>query len=208
VFIKGDGKFCYRGHRWQLANNLTATATIGDSSAEIGYSDITFAYDDTQIFNRATGTASDSAATSLDTSDATSITAYGESARALGTLTVVNVNVLRNTLGWIVANYKDPKLRAEQVQFSRPPASAAATWYPMVLGAAPGVRLTLVRRPQSVGASISQDVIVESVSHSMNVHGAWQATFGLSGAPGSAGSSGYWRIGTDKLGSSGTAVWA
>jgi hypothetical protein len=84
IFIAPDGKFTYRGHAWQLANNLTSSATLGENPGEIGYNQITFSYDDTQIFNRAKGQANVGlsgfeVATIIDVEDATSITAYGAS---------------------------------------------------------------------------------------------------------------------------------
>src|SRR4029077_5880746 len=46
LFITPDGKFIYRGHRWQLGNNLTASATFGDAAGELPYSGITLTFDD------------------------------------------------------------------------------------------------------------------------------------------------------------------
>jgi hypothetical protein len=204
IFITPDGKFTYRGHRWQLGHNLAASATFGDGGgAELPYQDVTLTFDDTQIFNRATASATVSGvSTAFDFSDATSITAYGESARDLGTVAVTNGNVVQNTVEWVVSHYKDAILRAEQVVVN--PRRSASTLFPVVLAAQVGTRWTLVRRPQNVGSSISQDVIVQSVSHSIGL-AEWQSTFTLAQSPSAAGVN-YWILGTGTL--AGTAVWA
>jgi hypothetical protein len=116
--------------------------------------------------------------------------------------------VLRNTLEYTVANFKDPKLRADSVGICRPVASAAAAVYPVIFGAQNGTRWTLNRRPQNVGAAISQDVIVEAVSHSLTPD-FWQANFSLSQASAAPDGGTYWRMGFGKW-TTGTpsATWA
>ena len=205
-FIKGDGKFCLRGRRWQAGHNLTASATIGDAtSGEISYSDVGISLKRSEIINRASGALT--GGQKVDLTDSASKTAYGESGKDLGTVTLVNPNVLQNSLEWILAYNKDPRSRVPQVTFN--PRKNPAAIYPVVLAAEIGTRWTFNRRPQNVGAAISRDVIVQGVSLAMNANpGTFTARFNLSDAPGPSGSGGFWRIGVDKLGSSGTAVWA
>jgi hypothetical protein len=207
IFITPDGKFVYRGHRWQLANNLTASSTFGENAGELPYADITLTFDDAQIFNRATGSAfvdpAEAVSTAFDYSDATSITAYGESARDLGACAVNNLNVMQNTVEWVVARYKDAKLRAEQVVVN--PRVSPTTLYSVVMAAQVGIRWTLKRRPQNVGSAISQDVIVQTVSHSIGL-ATWQSTFTLAEAPASPGGTSYWRMGVSTW--DGNAYWA
>ena len=207
VFIAGDGKFTYHGRAWQLANNLTASATVGDSTGEIPYTDCVFTYDDTLIFNRVTGSYFIGNETvgftqlSVDVKDTTSVTAYGESVKPLSTVSVNNTNVMSNTANWVVAYYKDPKLRCTQLTFN--PRRSPATMYPVVLAAEVGARWTFIRRPQNVGSAISQDVIVEGVTHTMTVD-SFTSTFDLSQAP-----AGYWQMGSGKWTTgSPSAVWA
>jgi hypothetical protein len=211
-FMAGDGDATYHGHAWQLANNLTAAATVGDGAGEIGYSDVVFTYDDTLLYNRALCTyytGSESSTFVLHTGDfedATSITAYGESAKDLGLIGVNNANVVQNTLEWVVAYYKDPKLRVSQLSFN--PRRSPATHYPVVLGAEIGTRWTFKRRPQNVGSAISQDVIVEGVTHTMTPS-TFESTFDLSAAPLTSAGDSYWRMGFGKW-TTGTpsATWA
>jgi hypothetical protein len=199
-FIAGDGDATYHGHAWQLANNLTASATVGDGAGEIGYSDVVFTYDDTLIFNRAictnyTGSNPNFVLHSSDLSDSTSIDAYGESVKDLGLIGVNNMNVVNNTLEWVLANYKDPKLRVTQVSFN--PRRSPSTQYPVVLGAEIGTRWTFKRRPQNVGSAISQDVIVEGITHTMTPS-TFESTFDLSQAPTITAGGTYWLMGSGK----------
>ena len=209
LFITPDGKFVYRGHRWQLGNNLTASATFGDAAGELPYADLTPTFDDAQIFNRCTATATVgplATATTYDVSDATSITAYGESNRALGQSQVYNSDVMQNTVEWVVARYKDAVLRVDQVMVT--PRSSAASLFPVILAAQVGTRWTLKRRPQNVGSAISQDVIVESVAHRIGL-ATWESTFMLSQSPETSAGLKYWQMGVSKW-TTGTpsAIWA
>lgn len=206
-YFAGDGKATYRGHRWQLTNNLTASATLGDGAGEIPYTDLVLSFDDVRLYNRAKGTSG--TGTVLDLSDATSVAAYGESTRDFGTLGIVNDNVLRNTLEWTLAAFKDPHLRVDSLNLN--PRNSPATIYPVVFGGIIGARWTAKRRPQNVGSAISQDVVIEGVEHSCRVtqdEAVFESVFSLSEAPSVTGGGNYWIIGTSKLGSSGTAVWA
>lgn len=208
-FFAGDGDATYHGHLWQLANNTSAAFTIGESvsASEIPYTDCTFTYDDSLIYNRAlctlqTGTSAFGyTARSVDVSDSASITAYGESARNLGALAVNNENVAQNTAEFVVFHFKDPKLRVSQVAFN--PRSTPASQYPMVLSAEIGTRWTFKRRPQNVGSAISQDVIVEGFTD-MAGPASFTSTFDLSQAPAE-----YWLMGSG-LWTTGSpsAVWA
>jgi hypothetical protein len=207
IFITPDGKFVYRGHRWQLANNLTASATFSDQTTT-SYTAVTMTYDDTEIFNRALGQAwvgwpIVQVAAAYEASDATSITAYGESARDIGTVGISNGYVLTNTLNWILAAYKDATLRVTSMTVN--PRSTPATLYPVVLAAQVGTRWTFVRHPQNVGSAISQDVIVQSVSHRIGLD-TWESTFLLKLAPATPAGNPYWRMGVSLWNS--TTVWA
>ena len=211
VFVAGDGDFTYHGHAWQLSNNLTASATLADliTGSEIPYTACAFTFDDTLIFNRATATNYTGPPYVLHTSDvedATSVAAYGESVKDLGLIGVNNMNVVQNTLEYILAYYKDPKLRVTQVSFN--PRRTPATMYPVVLGAEIGTRYLFTRRPQNVGSAISQDVLVEGITHSMTSD-SFTATFDLSQASTAPDGGTYWRMGFGKATTgSPAATWA
>jgi hypothetical protein len=69
--------------------------------------------------------------------------------------------------------------------------------YPVILGAEIGTRWTFKRRPQNVGSAISQDVIVEGVTHTMTPS-TFESTFDLSQASTSSGGGTYWLAGSGK----------
>ena len=214
-FIAGDGDATYHGRAWQLANNLTASYTVGDlpSAGEIPYNDVVFdGAPDTQIFNRTfadyyTGNVTlGFTSRSLDINDATSVNAYGESSMNLGLIGVNNTNVVQNLLEYILAYYKDPKLRVTQVSFN--PRRDPSTQYPVVLAAEIGTRWTFKRRPQNVGSAISQDVLVEGISYAMTPD-SFTSTFDLSQAPTAPDGGTYWRMGFGKWTTgSPAATWA
>lgn len=204
-FIAADGDATYQGHRWQLANNLTASATLGDGAGEIPYSAISRKVAAREIYNRATAqayTGTGQALTTFDYSDATSIGVYEESAKDLGTIGVENGTVAQNTVEWIVADRKDPKHRFEGVTLN--PRYSPATIYPVSLAGDIGTRWTMKRRPPGGGSAISQDVIVEGVETHCRVskdEAVWEQQFSLSEAPAA-----YWRMGVSTWGVN--TVWA
>ena len=62
-----------------------------------------------------------------------------------------------------------------------------------------------MRRPQSVGSAINQDVVVEGISYSMTPD-SFTAAFDLSQAPRPAAGQTYWRMGVSTWGVS--TYWA
>jgi hypothetical protein len=108
---------------------------------------------------------------------------------------------VNNTLEWVLANYKDPKLRVTQVSFNPRPHSSvhpsATSIYPPVLSAEIGTRWTFKRRPQNVGSAISQDVIVEGITHTMTSD-SFSSTFDLSQAATITAGGTYWLAGSGK----------
>jgi hypothetical protein len=213
-FIAGDGDATYRSRTWQLVNNLAASYTVGEltTSSEIPYTGVVFTYDDTLIFNRVlvqsfTGTEGTGyTEDEIDISDTTSITAYGESVKDLGTIGINNANVAQNTAEYVLAYFKDPKLRVTQVSFN--PRAAPSTIYPAVLSAEIGTRWTFKRRPQNVGSAISQDVLVEGIAYTMTPD-TFTAAFDLSQAPTAPDGGTYWLMGSGKWTTgSPAATWA
>jgi hypothetical protein len=216
-YIAGDGKATYHGHAWELANNLTATATIGDGGGtEIPYVDYSFNNDDTLIFNRwlatnYTGSNPNFVLHASDIEDAASIGEYQETAKDLGLIGVNNMNVVQNTLEYGLAFYKDPKLRVVKAAFERPASGIAATAYPALLGAEIGARWNFKRRPQAVGAAIDQDVIVQGMTRTLQVQPelGFSCEFDLQQAPVAPDGGTFWRMGFGKWTTgSPSATWA
>jgi hypothetical protein len=124
----------------------------------------------------------------------------------IGTSTAVNANVVQNNIEWVLAYYKDAKLRVDHVEFN--PRRSPTTIFPVVLAAAIGTRWTFKRRPQNVGSAISQDVIVEGISYSMTPD-SFTASFDVSQASVPTNGDAWWRMGFGKWTTgSPSATWA
>jgi len=219
-FMAANGDATYRGHRWSLANNLTPAATLGDTAGEVGYSDAQRDYADDQIVNHVKGAAytpllptfygdpnsSPYVLESVEVSDATSIASYGETVLDLGTVRILNSNVLQDTVEYALAFNAQPVVRAQQITLV--PRRAAATMFPVVLGSHMGTRFTFNRRPNNVGSVASVDVIVEGGSVSLDFGGSMSVGYWVSQAAQASAGTNYWILGTSKLGSSGNAIWA
>jgi hypothetical protein len=82
---------------------------------------------------------------------------------------------------WELAHYKDPLLRATQVKL-QPDAGNDTTHYPQVLGRELSDRVTVRRRPQSVGAAIDQETQIEQVTHAVTAGMHWNTAWNLSPA--------------------------
>jgi len=205
TYIAQDGKWTYRGHRWRLQNSLTSQGTMGEDSAggELAYSDLVVDDgSDELIWNRCQIQAFDGTTPgSFDIVDSTSKTKYGESANNIGQTGLANLNVAKNTAEWVVAQYAYPIYRVKSLKIM--PLVKPSTLIPFVLGLEIGERITVKSRPMNVGSVDTQDVYVEGIAHDFDISGDWTVTLQLSQA-----SAHYWQIGVDKLGSSGTAVWA
>ena len=81
---------------------------------------------------------------------------------------------------WLLALFKDPHLRVEQITLN--PATNPALW-PVALGVAIGDRVTVKRRAISGGVTMSLDFFVEKISHS-RAKGKWTVQLQLSPALG------------------------
>lgn len=216
-YIGPDGNAVYRGHRWQAGHNLTALATLGDGGgSELGYLPFDRDRDDSQLVNHVKGScetplaprwfygdlnATLSVVETVDITDTASHDQYGEALKDLGQVDIWNGNVLENTCEWVLAQFAQPVVRAQQVSLL--PLGSPAAQLPVVLAAGMGTRFTLNRRPNNVGSVASVDCIVEGGGMSLSVGGLLKVDYWLSQAP-----TGYWILGTSKLGAGGTAIWA
>jgi hypothetical protein len=78
-----------------------------------------------------------------------------------------------------LATYKQPAMRIESLGVSP---RANTTIYTGLIGDEIGTRITVKRRPQSVGSVISKELLIEGVSHDIGPR-TWSSTYNLSPAP-------------------------
>jgi hypothetical protein len=207
MYMSRDNAWTYWGHRKRLSDSgsITSAATLGEDTAggEYAYADLVV--DDSSdelIFNRCTVTGTFAGVTvTLDVTDAASVTQFGPREKPLGTTILQNRNVAQNNVEWILAHFAQPIYRVKSLKIY--PLVKPSTLIPFVLGLEVGDRITVKSRPMNLGSVDSQDVYVEGIDHDFNVNGDWMVNLSVSQA-----NSSYWIIGTSKLGSSGTAIWA
>jgi len=134
-----------------------------------------FEFDDRLIFNRSVVSRNNGATATLN--DTTSQGQYFIRTSDVTDLIVNTDQQIIDIANARLSAYAQPKLRVEQLTFT--PRQSPAALYPVAIGVEIGTRITINRRPQSVGAVISKQVIVEGISHTITPDG-WQTVFSLS----------------------------
>jgi hypothetical protein len=156
----------------------TSQRTYGDSGSELSYTDINFAYNDRLISNRVTVSKENGG--SFTANDTASQGEYFIRAKNLSDLIVESERFLGDLALAQVDTYKQPELRIQSLQVN--PRSNPASLYPGVLSDDVGVRVTVVRRPQSIGSAISKSLILEGVGHSITTDN-WITDYSFSPVP-------------------------
>lgn len=174
----GNIEFQDAGHDFTDTRATTSQATYSDSKAAgtVQFSNVgEISYSDQYLTNRVTVTTAEGAGYLSE--DTTSQATYGIRARQIDTLIAAGSDAL--TRGLIeLTRYADPALRISQ--WTVIPAKAGSTAYPKVLGARLADRVTFELMPNNVGTRISEDLILESISHEFTPD-RWVTTF--SGSP-------------------------
>jgi hypothetical protein len=180
LFIDRDGDVALipRLSIYTNATYATSQATFGDGSGELPYSDITFSYDDRLIKNRST--VSRQGGGTFTSDDTGSQDSYFLRSESITDLTVDNDEFARQVAVYRVATYGQPKLRIESLQVK--PRQVPADLFPKVLGYEIGTRITVNRRPQSVGSVMTNELLIEGVAHDIQVDG-WTTNWSLSPVP-------------------------
>lgn len=183
LFVSGDGQvtFLDRHTPFLDSRSNTSQATFGDSGAELGYYDIRLPYSEDQIRNhvliRLPNDAGDTGA-EISVEDEDSIEEYLRNTYQRDVLFTDRTDA-QNLGEYILDRYKDPLLRIEAIVIK--PLSDPTNLIPQVLGREIGDRITVKRRPQG-GAAITQEALIEGVSHSFTPNGEWTTTWNLSPA--------------------------
>ena len=183
VFVDQAGmlRFYNRSHDFTAARSTTSQATYSDSGlagvvpfyavGEISFSDEYLANNVT--VKTANGTA-------YTVQDATSITTYGMVAKEIDTSLASLADA--QTYGSIyLQKYKEPDLRIQEWKVA--PQAKGSIAFPLVLDARLADRVTFEIKPNNLGDRISEDLIVEQISHEFTPD-SWITTF--SGSPATA----------------------
>lgn len=166
----------------------TSQGTFGDSGTELEYGDLVYQYDDQLIYNEVK--VSRTNGTVQVVADTTSQTAYLRRTRTLTGLLHQSDSISLDRANWELVHYKDPILRTVDVVLE-PAAGNDTTHFPHALGRELMERVTVLRRPQNLGAAIQQDALIEGIVHDVSAV-RWKTTWNLSPADAQA----YWILGT------------
>jgi hypothetical protein len=187
VFISKDGKvrFISRSNSFSAAS----AATFGDSGSELKYADMTFDYSDQVLVNEAI--VSRDRGTAVTAEDATSQTTYLKRSLTKDGLLHDTDTASAYHAQFLVYQRKDPKLRITAMSIL--PQRDPTNLFPVVFARELGDVVTVRRRPQGVGSTIEEELVVEGIE--MRVSEAaksWQVQWKLSNAE----DRGFWKLGT------------
>jgi hypothetical protein len=181
LYVTKDGKLRFRSRHGGF--NLASQGTFGDGGgAELEYVDIAFDYSETLIYNETRVSRADG--TVQTAKDATSQTNYGARTYTLDGLLITSDAESLDRANFLLGKYKDPVLRTTRMVVE-PSGANAVDLFPQVLGREVGEKLTVRRKPQNVGVTIDQAVIIEGMKHDFRDR-FWSTEFMLS--PSSASS--------------------
>lgn len=177
LFISASGG-AYFQDRHQPFNSTVSNATFGDvsSNGELGYTDLTVSYDDTQIWNEIRS-AGISGIDQVTADTATSQLHYFTRTLGRSGLLIEDDNEASAAAGFLLAQYKDPVLRIESIEIT--PDLDGTNLYPQAWGRELGDRVTVKRRPPG-GSTISQQSFIEGVEHDLAIGVLTKARWRLS----------------------------
>ena len=179
LFIDGSGRVAFISHDTLAKTTAynTSQRTFGDSTGELPFTDIEFVYNDQLVKNRVIAERNNGPTSVVN--DSTSQGQYfirTDSQTGLindNDLTTADIAKVR------LATYKQPAMRIQTLGVNP---RANTTIYTGLIGDEIGTRITVKRRPQSVGSVISKELLIEGVSHDIGPR-TWSSTYNLSPAP-------------------------
>lgn len=176
VFANPGGTVVFQDRHWRVLNAATAGAVLGDGGGtEIPVGDIVAGYDVQDVWNHIVVTPN--GGTAVTASDASSQAAYYRRSLELS-LQTTDRNEAQAAADYMLARYKDPHLRVNQVTMLG--GSGTSIW-PHALGGDISTRWTVRRRPPA-GGTIETDVHLEAVEHDIRPGPVWTTTWSLSPA--------------------------
>lgn len=193
LFVTAGGLVKFVGRDQLLKGPYTTSqATFGDTGSDLEYADLTYEYDDDLIVNEVTVSRADGAMQTV--SDSASQTRYLRRSLVIDGLLHQSDTTSRDAANWILTHYKDPILRVTGLRLESS-AGNDTTHFPQALGRELLDRVTVKRLPQNLGAAISQDVMIQGITHQVSAV-QWVTTWNLSPAETQV----YWILGTAGFG--------
>jgi hypothetical protein len=179
LFIDGSGKVAFISHNAlaTTATYNTSQRTFGDSTSELPFTDIEFVYNDQLVKNRVVIGRQNGP--TFTTNDTTSQGQYFIRTDSQSGYINDTDQAIVDAANVRLALYKQPAMRVQSLGFTP---RANTTIYTGLIGDEIGTRITVNRRPQSVGSVISKELLIEGVSHDIGPR-TWSSTYNLSPAP-------------------------
>lgn len=179
LFIDGSGKVAFISHNAlaTTATYNTSQRTFGDSTSELPFTDIEFIYNDQLVKNRVVIGRQNGP--TFTTNDTTSQSQYFIRTDSQSGLINDTDQAIVDAANVRLALYKQPAMRIQTLGVNP---RANTTIYTGLIGDEIGTRITVKRRPQSVGTVISKELLIEGVSHDIGPM-SWSSTYNLSPAP-------------------------
>ena len=157
LFFNGGGTWVFHDRHHRPLFEATSAGTILDNGGSgIYYRDVAANYGDDFLYNRARVTPAGGTA-EIVTNAASTANYYTRTVTR--DLLVTSQNEALNCAGYLVARYKDPYFRVEEVEVVG--AAAPSTVWPLLLPLEISDRVTFERRPPG-GGTITEDQFVEA----------------------------------------------
>lgn len=215
-FSNNDGLIVFQNRVHRLLSTSNTHVLGNNGGSEIPYDDLGMDYDKSRIFNHAAiGLEQDSAANTAtnvgewialkdvdmgtpaaQAEDATSRGKYLKRSFPNNSLFLTDQNQAQGVADYIVASYKDPRLRPRSVSILVSQTDAAQD---AALSRDLSDRVQVIHRDPITGQAKTVDSYIESVEHQMGSDRVWKTTWDLSPV-GVLEGQGFWVMNTSALG--------
>lgn len=190
-FISKDGKATFRNRAYKFTNSsaTTSQATFDNSGSNLPYTNVVLSFDDDEVINSYSWTRSGGTTQFIADSDSVQrFTALGSSETTINTSDSDVLSIIQQKLSETAI----PIIRIDKLDIN--PRVNTSIW-PQALGRELGDRIT-VNIVNTDGSTLSDELFIESISHSVNASSqTWNWSLTLSPA-----SSASWVLGQALLG--------
>jgi len=191
VYADSAGYIQYDDRHAILTESRSNTSQCTFGTGNLPITSIVLDYSSDLIKNSVTATRTGGVAQT--STDATSITTYGERTYVLSDMMLADDTQTAATAGFIVTGYKDPAVRVREITVAPQEHADLMT---AVLARELRDRVTVTFQPPGGGSPISQQLFVEGIQHSITPQGQMSTKFIFSSTSTAFG----WVLGTSELG--------
>jgi hypothetical protein len=191
VYADSAGYIQYDDRHAILTESRSNTSQCTFGTGNLPITSIVLDYSSDLIKNSVTATRTGGVAQT--STDATSITTYGERSYVLSDMMLADDTQTAATAGFIVTGYKDPAVRVREITVAPQEHADLMT---AVLARELRDRVTVTFQPPGGGSPISQELFVEGIQHSITPQGQMNTKFIFSSTSTAFG----WVLGTSELG--------